>query len=98
MWASLLVLLLAGPTLQAPATIATIQIQGNTATSDAEIRRLADVRIGAPFDDELTEAVTARLKAAKKFDRVEVRKRFASIDDPSQIALVIIVDEGPVKI
>ena len=40
----------------------------------------------------------ARLRAAKRFDRVEVRKRFASIADPSQIALVIIVDEGPVKI
>ena len=27
-----------------------------------------------------------------------MRKRFASIDDPSQITLVIVVDEGPVKI
>ena len=42
--------------------------------------------------------MAARLRAAKKFDRVEVRKRFASIADPSQITLVIIVDEGPVKI
>jgi outer membrane protein assembly factor BamA len=109
MWAALVVILLAGPkgpalqTPQGPAlqtaeTVAAIQIQGNTATPDEEMRRLADVRVGMPFDETTTEAVAARLRAAKRFERVEVRKRFASIADPSQITLVIIVDEGPVKI
>lgn len=85
MWAALLV-------------VAAIQIQGNTATPDEEIRRLAEVRIGMAFDETTVETVTARLKAAKRFESVEVRKRFASIEDPSQITLVIVVDEGPVKI
>jgi outer membrane protein assembly factor BamA len=109
MWAALVVLLMAGPkgpALQAagPAqqpkaeTVAAIQIQGNTVTPDEEMRRLAGVQIGMPFDAATLDAVAARLKAAKHFDRVEVRKRFASIDDPSQITLVIVVDEGPVKI
>jgi outer membrane protein assembly factor BamA len=99
MWAPLLVLVLAGPVLQQAAdTVAAIQVQGNTATPDEEVRRLADVRVGMPFDASTVDAVAARLKAVKRFDRVEVRKRFASIDDPSQIMLVIIVDEGPVKI
>ena len=79
-------------------TIVSIQVQGNTATPDDEVRRLADVRVGMPFDDTTVEAAAARLRAAKRFDRVEVRKRFATIADPSQIMLVIIVDEGPVKI
>jgi len=79
-------------------TVTGLQIQGNTATPDEEVRRLADVRVGMPFDDAMVEAIAARLRAAKHFDRVEVRKRFASIADPSQIMLVIIVDEGPVKI
>src|SRR4249919_633321 len=79
-------------------TVAAIQIQGNTATPDEEVRRLADVRVGMPFEERTAEAVAARLRAAKRFESVEVRKRFASIADPSQIALVIIVDEGPVKI
>jgi hypothetical protein len=83
---------------QAPETVAAIQIQGNTATPDEEVRRLADVRVGMPFDETTADAVAGRLKAAKRFDSVEVRKRFASIADPSQITLVIIVDEGPVKI
>jgi hypothetical protein len=51
-----------------------------------------------PIDDTTIEAVAARLRAARRFERVEVLKRFASIADPSQIMLVIIVDEGPVKI
>jgi outer membrane protein assembly factor BamA len=79
-------------------TVAAIQVQGNTATSDAELLRLAGVAVGMPFDATTIDAVTTRLRAAGKFDSVEVRKRFASLSDPSQIALVIIVDEGPVKI
>ena len=105
-WAALAVaLLLRGPeraALQgaetAADTVTAIQVQGNTATPDEEVRRLADVRLGMTFDAATIDAVTARLRAAKRFERVEVRKRFASIEDPTQIALVIIVDEGPVKI
>ena len=78
--------------------ITTIQVQGNTATPDAEVLRLADVRVGMPIDAAAIEAVAERLRASKRFERVDVRKRFASIDDPAQISLVIIVDEGPVKI
>src|SRR4029077_5638973 len=67
-------------------------------TPDEEVRRLADVRIGMPVDDTAIAAVATRLRATRRFERVEVLKRFASIADPSQIMLVIIVDEGPVKI
>jgi len=102
MWATILAALLlvpAQPTeTQTTETLAAIQVQGNTATTDSEVLRLADVRTGMAFDDTTVEAVAARLRAAKRFERVEVRKRFASIADPSQIMLVIIVDEGPVKI
>jgi outer membrane protein assembly factor BamA len=99
MWATILVAILLTPFGRAaPDIVATIQIQGNTATSDEEVRRLADVRVGMPFEATTAEEVAARLRAAKRFESVEVRKRFASITDPSQIALVIIVDEGPVKI
>jgi outer membrane protein assembly factor BamA len=84
---------------QAPAeVVATIQVQGNTATPDAEILRMAGVSIGMPFDGTTIDAVTKRLRAAGTFDSVEVRKRFASLEDLNQIALVIIVDEGAVKL
>jgi outer membrane protein assembly factor BamA len=101
MWAPILAALLLQPpsdVARQTETITAIQVQGNTATPDEEVRRLADVRIGMPIDDATIEAVAVRLRAARRFERVEVRKRFASIADPSQITLVIIVDEGPVKI
>jgi outer membrane protein assembly factor BamA len=79
-------------------TITAIQIQGNTATSDEEVRRLAGVRVGMALEAHTVEDVAARLRATKRFETVEVRKRFASIADPSQIVLVIVVDEGPVRI
>lgn len=90
-----------GPALlaQAPAeTVATIQVQGNTATPDADVLRLAGVSVGMPFDAATIDAITKRLRDAGRFDSVEVRKRFASLSDLSQIALVIVVDEGSVKI
>ena len=98
MWATMVVALLVAAAGQTTDTVTAIQVQGNTATPDEEVRRLADVRIGMPFTDATVEAVAARLRSVRRFDRVEVRKRFASIADPSQIMLVIIVDEGPVKI
>ena len=42
--------------------------------------------------------MAARLRALHRFQQVDVRTRYASISDPSQIVLVIIVDEGPVSI
>src|SRR5207249_9299190 len=84
--------------LPTPDVLAAIQVHGNTLTSDDEIRRLAGIEIGAPVDDNVIAAVAARLRATTRFKRVEVLKRFASIADPSQILLVIIVDEGPVSI
>ena len=62
------------------------------------MRQIAGVEIGTPVGVNLVNDVTLRLRASKRFESVEVRKRFASIADPSQIVLVIIVNEGPVKI
>jgi outer membrane protein assembly factor BamA len=96
MWAAILVVALVVP--QAAETVAAIQIHGNTATADEEVRRLADVRVGMPLTPTTIDEVRARLEATKRFQHVQVLKRFASIADPSQIILVLIVDDGPVKI
>jgi len=99
---AVLIALLAGsPTadaLQAGETITAIEIHGNTITPDAEIRRLSGLEVGGAFGPTTVADTTARLKAAKKFERVDVLKRYASIADPSRILVVIIVDEGSVKI
>jgi surface antigen-like variable number repeat protein len=78
--------------------VADIRVHGNVATSDEEIRQLAGIRVGAAVGPDTVAEVAARLRATKRFERVEVLKRFASIADPTQIVLVIIVDEGAVSI
>jgi hypothetical protein len=79
-------------------TIVGVQIHGNTVTSDEEIKRLAAIDVGAPVGPGTIDVVTERLRATKRFQTVQVLKRFASITDPTQVLLVIIVDEGPVRI
>jgi outer membrane protein assembly factor BamA len=86
------------PSAFAADRVAEVSIHGNTLTSDEEIVRLAGVSAGMPFDDRTVEEVAERLRASKRFEHVEVLKRYASIADPSQILLVIVVDEGPVRI
>lgn len=83
---------------QGPDTVTDIRVQGNVLTTDDAMRALAGVDIGAPFTDDLPARVAERLKATHKFETVEVLKRYGSIEDASKIVLVIIVNEGPVKV
>ena len=103
-WAMLVVALLLAPAAGGSTarsqteTIAAIQVHGNTTTPDEEIRNLAGIQIGMPLEATTVDDVAARLRASKRFEHVEVLKRFASIADPTQIVLVVIVDEGAVHI
>jgi outer membrane protein assembly factor BamA len=83
---------------QATEVIAEIRVHGNDATPDADILKLAGLTVGAPFGSTTIADVTARLREAHRFEKVEVLKRFASISDPTQIVVIIVVDEGPVSI
>lgn len=78
--------------------VAGIQVHGNTLTADAEIRRAAAIQAGDPVDDTTIAAIAQRLRDTKKFQNVDVLKRFASISDPTQVLIVILVDEGPVHV
>jgi outer membrane protein assembly factor BamA len=98
MWGALVVALALHQPPAAQEVVTAIQIHGNTSTSDEELRQLAGVQIGAPFTATTIADIAARLRAAKRFGDVQVLKRFASISDPSQILLVVIVDEGAVRI
>jgi outer membrane protein assembly factor BamA len=78
--------------------VAGVQIHGNTLTPDADLLRIAGIEVGAPVQPDTVETVAQRLRASRRFESVDVLKRFASISDPSQILLVIVVDEGAVRI
>jgi outer membrane protein assembly factor BamA len=51
-----------------------------------------------PLTPTTVDDAAARLRASRKFEHVEIRKRYASISDPDKIVLVVIVDEGPVHV
>ena len=99
----LLLLVLAGqaepsPAVQPAEVIAEVRVHGNAAMAEEDVLRLADVQLGTPFTADTSAIIEKRLRATGKFRNVEVLKRFASIADPSKIVLVIVVDEGDVKI
>ena len=81
-----------------PEVIAEVRVHGNQIVPDAEVLQIAGVVAGVPFTDAILADATQKLKASGKFESIDVLKRFASIDDPSKILVVIIVNEGPVRI
>ena len=78
--------------------VADVRVQGNLTLSDQELIALAGIRIGAQVSASTPEEIAERLRATRRFRHVDVLKRFASIDDPTQVVIVVIVDEGAVKI
>lgn len=93
-WWLALTLLAAQPKEQ----VADLQVHGNTLTSNERIIEIAGVSVGMPFTPTTIAEAERRLRVTAAFESVDVLKRFASIDDPSQITIVIIVDEGRVAI
>lgn len=77
--------------------ITDIKVHGNHTTPDADVIAIAGLAAGQPFTTSTIADTTDRLRKARKFDDVTVLKRFASIDDPSRILIVIVVNEGPAR-
>lgn len=94
-----LVLTCAAPAAaQTAEVIAEIRVHGNHIATTDDVIALSGVAVGSPFTAQTLGMIEQKLRAADRFHDVEVLKRYASISDPSRIAIVIIVNEGPVKI
>jgi outer membrane protein assembly factor BamA len=78
--------------------VADIKVHGNHTTPDADVIALSGLAIGQPLTTSTIADATERLRKAKKFDDVSVLKRFASIDDPTRVLVVIVVNEGPARL
>ena len=78
--------------------IAEIQVHGNHVTADADVIALAGIAIGAPFTADTIAQAREKLEASGKFEEVDLLKRYASIADPTKITVVIIVNEGAVRV
>jgi len=57
--------------------------------------RIAGITTGSPFSAGGEEALAERLRRSGRFDAVEVRKRYRSLTDQSQVAIIIFVTERP---
>ena len=75
--------------------IAEIRIHGNYRTPDAEVLRIAGITVGSPLEANAVEAAADRLRRSGRFESVDVRKRYRSLDDASQVAVIIAVAERP---
>jgi outer membrane protein assembly factor BamA len=78
--------------------IAVIQVHGNTISPAEEVISASGLKQGAPFSESVREDAEERLRKSGRFHDVEVLKRFASISDPTQITVLIQIDDGPVRI
>ena len=79
----------------APEVIVDVRVHGNHTTPDEEVLKLAGLSVGAPATNQRIDDAAQALRSSGRFESVDIRKRFASIDDPSQIVLIIVVDERP---
>ena len=75
--------------------VAEVRVHGNHTTPDADVLAIVGEVVGQPATDALLAEVGGRLEKSGRFDGVEVRKRFRSIDNPDDILLMIVVDEVP---
>jgi outer membrane protein assembly factor BamA len=93
-----LLLLTYGPSPASGQTIeriAEIRVHGNHTTPDTDILTLAGLATGADASEAQLRAAEKKLKDTGRFEAVELRRRFLSISDPTQILVMIIVDEHP---
>ena len=75
--------------------VAEVRIHGNYRTPDADVLQLAGITAGSPLGAGGIEAVAERLRKSGRFDAVEVRRRYRSLTEAEQIAVIIIVQERP---
>lgn len=76
-------------------TIREIRVHGNAFLSDVDVIGLAGISVGAPIDAAELDAIRERLKASGRFESVQVRKRYRSLTDPSDVAVLLVVHERP---
>jgi outer membrane protein assembly factor BamA len=95
---ALIVLLMCAGTAAAqtsPGVVGEVRVHGNHTTPDAAILAIVGDVVGKPATDQLIADVQIKLERSGRFDGVEVRKRFRSIENPDDILLMIVVDEFP---
>jgi outer membrane protein assembly factor BamA len=84
----------AGPG-QASERLVDVVVHGNHTTPDADVIAIAGLAVGGPLPPDAVAAATRRLEKADKFEAVDIRKRYRSIERADEVVLVILIDERP---
>jgi len=74
-------------------TIAEIRVHGNHTTPDADVLALSGLAPGDAADDARLRESEEKLRTSGRFAGANVRRRYRSIADPSDILVVILVEE-----
>jgi outer membrane protein assembly factor BamA len=93
--AALMTLVSAVASAQTAETLGEVRVHGNHTTPDADVLSLAGLTVGGPISDDTLRQAEDRLRKSGRFAGVEVRKRFRSLDNPSDILVILLVDEHP---
>ncbi|TDI26381.1 MAG: hypothetical protein E2P06_02710 [Acidobacteria bacterium] len=72
-----------------------LRIHGNYSVPDADVMQMAGIAPGDRIGPETLDAIVARLRATKRFDDVEVRKRYRSLSRSDEVTLILVVRERP---
>ena len=80
---------------QGPLVVEDVRVHGNHSTPDEEVLRIAAIAVGIPLDPGLVQAARKRLEDSGRFSSVEIRQRSRSIEDPTRVALIVLVAEHP---
>ena len=78
-----------------PGIVGEVRVHGNHTTPDAHVLGIIGDVVGQPATDALIAEIAGRLEASGRFEEVEVRKRFRSIENPDDILLMVLVNEFP---
>jgi outer membrane protein assembly factor BamA len=72
-----------------------VRVHGNAMVPDEAVLKIAGVGVGSSLPADALAAIEKRLKDSGRFETVQVRLRYRSIDDPTDVALLIVVHEKP---
>ena len=78
-----------------PEIVREIRVHGNAAIADAEVLKIAGIAMDSPLAADAVSTIEKRLKDSGWFETVQVRKRYRSISDPTDVAIVLVVHERP---
>jgi outer membrane protein assembly factor BamA len=76
-------------------TIAEIRVHGNHTTPDGDILAIAGLSVGQEATEARLNDAARKLENSRRFEGVEVLRRFRSIASTADILVMLVVDEHP---